>query len=51
LNLYYGFLGPGIGGGEMNLQESEGKDKLVGGLFWIEGMDVCGMSTETDLFF
>ena len=51
MNLYYGFLGPGIDGGEIDLWKSEGEDELVGVLFWIEGMDVCGISTGTDLFF
>jgi len=51
LNLNYEFLGSGIDGGEIDLQESKGEDELVGGLFWVEEIGVCGMSTGTDLFF
>ena len=46
-----GFLDPGVGKRDGNLQEREGGEEQVEELFWMEKMGVCRMGTGVGLSF
>ena len=51
-NLYHGFFKLwSKWGGNILIRERRDEGEQVGGLFWMEGMDVCGMGTKASLFF